>query len=823
MRLVLRWLYGLGQLAIAMALGGAALALTLAALGPSLADIWGAKTTASTDVDLSILEQTTKVFDANGELIAELKAEIDREYLPLSQMSPAVIETVLAVEDAKFYEHKGINVAAITRAAVTNVSAGGIEQGGSTITQQLVKLGVVGDEQVLERKIPEAAIAMRLEEQMTKDEILERYMNAVYFGGGAYGVQAAAELYFNKDASALDYGESALLAGIISNPSLYDPVYRPTNALNRRDVALGRLVAEGFIDEEERAIYASTALPRYRQFASDVFLDTYFVEEVKQRLLDDPRLGETRADRINTLFQGGLEVHTTFDPVAQALAENAVETQFNLDNNIGIIAGLVSIEPGTGAVKAMVGGPGFEQFKFNVTTQKGRPTGSSFKPFALAAAFETAGLVPDDRIDASSPCTFDNPGGFPNPYEAGDYNGSRRSGSLTIEDHTLRSTNCGYIRLSKLIGFNNVVETAQNLGITSEIAGVLTLPLGVYDVTPIEMANAYATFANDGIRVEPHLITRVTRGNETLILHDPEPFRAIQPQTARLVTDVLEKNVNCRAGACTGRRAQLANHPAAGKTGTGQRNYDAWFVGYTAQLATAVWVGGQEGQIGMRYDRNSPDFTREDYLDAFGEFADPGVTGGSIPAQIWGRFMNDYMAGLPVVEFIEPDRGRRGERLAVEENEQPDVVTVSPCGGANAEVDEDGDGDVDWCRNLGGVPYSSRTGCPSLLVAVDQNDDGRLDRCIARIRPDDAIDPNTTTTTDPNASSTTSTPDDGGGGGDGGTTVAPTTQAPTTTAATTTAPPTTAATTTAAPPTTAATTTAAPPTTAATTTTAAGG
>ena len=205
-RLVLRSLFSVVQLVAAVAFGGAALAFTLAALAPPLADIWGARSTASEEIDLSILEQTTVVYDTNGDLIAELRAEIDREYLPLNEMSPEIIAAVLSVEDDRFYEHKGVNVAAITRAAVTNVSAGGIEQGGSTITQQLVKLGVVGDAQVLERKIPEAAIAMRLEEQMTKDEILERYLNAVYFGGGAYGVQAAAELYFNKNADALNYG-----------------------------------------------------------------------------------------------------------------------------------------------------------------------------------------------------------------------------------------------------------------------------------------------------------------------------------------------------------------------------------------------------------------------------------------------------------------------------------------------------------------------------------------------------------------------------------------------------------------------------------------
>ena len=800
------------QLAAVVAFGGVALAFTLAALAPSLADIWGARSTVSADVDLSILEQSTAVYDANGQLIAELKAEIDREYLALNEIAPEVVAAVLAVEDDRFYQHKGVNVAAITRAAVTNVSAGGIEQGGSTITQQLVKLSVVGDDQVLERKIPEAAIAMRLEEQMTKDEILERYLNAVYFGGGAYGVQAAAELYFNKDASALNYGEAALLAGVISNPSLYDPVYRPNNAVARRSTALGRLEVEGFITSDEREVWERSELPRYRQLDGETFLDTYFVEEVKRRLLDDPRLGETRADRVNRVFQGGLEIHTTFDPTAQGLAESAVRTEFPR-NNLGIIAGLVSVEPGTGAVRAMVGGPGFDEFEFNVTTQKGRPTGSSFKPFVLAAAFESGGLIPSDSVNASSPCTFPNPGADPPIYEAGDYNGGTRTGALTIEQHTLRSTNCGFLRIAQLAGLNNVVDTAKALGVESEIAPVPALPLGVYDITPLEMANAYATFANDGVRVEPYLIERVNEINgDILFEHDPQPFRAVTPQTARLVTDVLEKNVACNAGPCTGARAQLEFHPAAGKTGTGQDNYDAWFVGYTKQLATAVWIGGQEGQISMRYDPRDSEQIFADYEQAFGDFARPGVTGGSLPAMIWGRFMNSYMAPLPVIEFEDPDRGRRGERLRVDDGdtpEEPEIVTVSPCGGEAAEVDQDGDGDIDWCRNLGGVPLSAE-GCPALLVPVDRDGDGVNDRCVARIRPEGAIDPDQTTTTiegetpDPDAD----TGDGGDGGGEGGgTTVAPTTAAPTT-AAPTTAAPTTAAPTTAAP-TTAAPTTAA--------------
>ena len=621
------------------------------------------------------------------------------------------------------------------------MSAGGIEQGGSTITQQLVKLSVVGSEQNLDRKIPEAAIAMRLEEQMTKDEILERYLNAVYFGGGAYGVQAAAELYFNKDADSLTYGESALLAGVISNPSLYDPVYRPDNAFDRRSVALGRLEVEGFIDAEERAVWEASELPRYRQLDGTQFLDTYFVEEVKRQLLDDPRLGDSRAERINRVFQGGLEVHTTFDPAAQGLAENAVRTELP-DNNLGIIAGLISVEPGTGAIRAMVGGPGFDEFEFNVTTQKGRPTGSSFKPFVLAAAFELGGLIPSDSINATSPCSFDNPGSDPPVYEAGDYNNGRRSGALTIQAHTLSSTNCGFLRLSQLVGLNNVVDTAHALGVEQTLQPVLALPLGVFDVTPLEMANAYATIANDGVRVEPYVIERVNLiGGELVFEHDPKPFRAITPQTARLITEVLERNVNCSAGACTGRRAQLAQHPAAGKTGTGQDNFDAWFVGYTPQLATAVWIGNQDGQFSMRYDPNNPDFTRADYVQAFGEFADAGVTGGSLPAILWGRFMNDYMASLPVIPFEDAEPGRRGERLQADSNEQeieqPVIVRISPCGAEEAEVDQDDDGDVDWCRASANVPVAA-TGCPALLVEVDG-------RCVASARPPGSFDPTATT------------------------------------------------------------------------------
>ena len=670
----------------------------------------------------------------------------------------------MVVEDEGFWDHNGIDARAITRALVENVAAGEVNQGGSTITQQLIKNSLIGDERDLERKIPEAALAIRLENELEKEEILERYLNTVYFGGGAYGIRAASEIYYGVTPDQLDWAQSAMLASLISNPGRYDPTRFPDLAGERRTMALERLLDSGHITPEEFEEARNAPLPDERNVASEWQPTSYFIEEVRRRLLEDPRLGATVQERAEALFSGGLRVYTTYDPITQAQAEAAVREEMAgvADDPRGFTAALASIEPGTGRVRAVIGGPGFDEFEFNIATQKGRPTGSSFKVFVLAAAFEK-GIVPSDTINGKGPCTFDNP---PNgTYRAVNFGGSGGS-TKSVRAQTLSSSNCAFLRLGLIVGLANVADTAAALGLNSdprlfEDSLPLSMPLGPFDVTPLEMAAAYASFANDGVYVEPIFIDRVEDRHGNVIFENrPRARRAVSVQTARLVTDVLEGNV--RGG--TGTRARLPGQPAAGKTGTGQSFYDATFAGYTPHLATAVWVGNPEEQIAM--------------------VGVPGVgrvTGGSLPARIWGNFNTAYHDGREVLTFADPDSTRRGTRIRTDD-EQDDYERIreSPCGSFAAEIDEDDDGTVDACEDGHEVIYDRDVGgCPALMEPIDTNENGINDTCVV-------------------ASTTTTTPP---------TTVPPTTVPPTTTAppTTTTAPPTT----TTAPPT----TTTAPPTT----------
>ncbi|MDH5237253.1 MAG: transglycosylase domain-containing protein, partial [Acidimicrobiia bacterium] len=589
-QIAMAWLIRAMRLGAALVLGAIAFALTVSVLLPQVGAVLSANESQAAEVDLDVLARRSLVYDKNGELIGQLTGPENREVVTLDQISDAAIDAILAVEDADFYRHNGVNIRAIVRALIRNVEEGKVDQGGSTITQQLIKNGVLSaDQDLLKRKVPEAALAIRLENQMEKDEILERYLNTVYFGAGAYGVQAAAEVYFGVDAIELDHGQAALLASLISSPTSGDPTRNPDVAEERRLRALERMAELGLITEDEVRAFDAIPLPRNRRVVADEFEETYFLEEVKQALLDAEYLGETFVLRKDNVFGGGLRVYTTFDPVAQTLAEDAI-TEHIPANPLGIVGATASVEPGTGAVRAMVGGPGFDEFKFNIATQKGRPTGSSFKTFVLTAAME-AGYVPDDQIDGTGPCEFENPGGVPDPYIGRNFGNSGGSQG-SVRSQTLSSSNCAYLRLGQAVGLQNVAETAQALGVTSPLdSRVLTMPLGPLDVTPIDMATAYATIANDGIRVTPYLIDRVTDA-EGNVLYDRTNertvrTRAISEQSARLVTSVLEANV--QGG--TGRGAQLTDQPAAGKTGTGQEFKDAWFVGYTPYLATAVWMG----------------------------------------------------------------------------------------------------------------------------------------------------------------------------------------------------------------------------------------
>ncbi len=729
MNAVFSWGFRLLRFVIVIVTAACLLAMSVAALSPRAVDLVQANESTHLDFSLCQLAQRSAVYDRNGNLLGELAGDENRVLIEsLDEVSEEAVQTVLAVEDANFYEHSGINARALGRAFIRNVNVGGVEQGGSTITQQLIKNCVLGDDRdLVDRKIPEAIMAMRLEDDMEKDEILIRYLNTVYFGGGAYGIKAAAELYYGIDASELDWAQSAMLASLISKPVGGDPTLHPEEATDRRNRALERLEADGHITEDELQDLRSVPVPRERNrlFTIDGLEEDYFLEEVKQALLDGGHdLGETRQDRIEAVFSGGLRVYTTLDPEAQAEAEKAVAEIVPFDFR-NFTAALAGVEPGTGAVRALVGGPGFEEYsKYNLATQKGRPTGSSFKTFVLAAAMEQ-GYVPNDTVDGSGKCTFEIPNA--EDYEAENFDNSR-GGTTTIRSQTLKSSNCAYLRLGQIVGLGTVIDTAHALGVNSELPKVLSLPLGPADITPLDMANSYATLANDGVRHEPHYVERIeTAGGDVIWEHEDLGSRAISVQSARLTTSVLEDNV--RSG--TGTAARLSQQPAAGKTGTAQDFGDAWFVGYTPHLATAVWMGNPDARIPMRGVGNRST-----------------VTGGSYPAQIWRQFMEAYhfLGALPVVEFEDPDSTRSGTKLLMPgEKEKKEKVSYSPCGSSIYEVDEDGDGVTDSCKER---PYNGW--CPSSQTPVDDDGDGNPDRCVPKTDTTEPPPPSTPKTQPPN-------------------------------------------------------------------------
>ena len=656
---------------------GVVMALATAALAVPMSWLGEAGSGEPEPIVLGPLDQRSYVYAADGSLMAALKDEENRQPVALDQVPQHVIDAILAVEDAGFWIHDGYDIRGMMRAFKANVDSGGISQGGSTITQQLVKLNLVGDEQTADRKVQEIVLAQRLERQMTKHEILSRYLNTVYFGNHAYGVQAAAETYFGVGIGELDVGQAALLAGIIRNPIAYNPIRYPERAAERRDVAIERMVDTEALTPEEGDWWLMTpTTPGDHQVLPKA--NDYFPSEVEQQLLNDPRfamLGEDYDARHAAIYRGGLTIHTTFDPAAQVQALTArdeelpvaggIFPQSGVDPDTGQphmgAAALVSIEPASGAVRTMVGGPGFDGYKFNLATHNRRQVGSSFKTFVLAALMEQ-GRSPDDIINGTMPCRFAHENSEGGVYEPGNY--ADGGGSVgTVTSQTLASSNCAFVRLGLIAGLTNVADMAYRLGIPrTRLAADGTedetvcstcpsTPLGVADLTPLEMASAYATLANDGAYNAPYMVERIDdRDGRTIYAHTPAPEQRVAPEVARLVTSVLEQNV--QSG--TGTRARISGQQAAGKTGTTNDSTDGWFVGYTPQLATAVWIGG----LGSKFTIN---------------LGGSNITGGSYPARIWGNFMNKWTEGRESVGFNGPPGRPGGATLAV-----PGGVDLTP-------------------------------------------------------------------------------------------------------------------------------------------------
>jgi penicillin-binding protein 1A len=669
-----RYFFRLCAICLVTALSATTLAL---ALVPQVTSLFRAAHSEAEPINLDPLPQRSLLYDSNGRLIGPLPAVENRSPVGLDQIPTLVKRAILAVEDENFYSHKGVNLRATLRALFTNVQSGSVEQGGSTITMQLVKNALLTPERNLSRKTREAILAYRLEQIMTKDEILERYMNTVYFGNGAYGVQAAAETYFGKNVGQLDWPEAALLAAMIRDPRDYDPFTNPQLAIERRHIALQRMVETNDLTQVEADLYSFTPLPNSASQVAAPPKD-YFIEQVKQQLLDDPsfNLGDDYTTRYNAVFKGGLRIYTTLDPVLQLQALAARNSTLPNDdpNGLFVIGGrtentdlacprlndgnghclgtvaMVSVEPSTGAVRDLVGGPGFDNWKYDLATQATRQPGSAMKAFVLAAALEN-GLVINDSVDGGA-CAIKNPGGTPNPYVQ-----KGEGGVASLVSQTAHSVNCAFLRLGQIVGIDKVIDQARKMGVVAPLQNVVSFPLGVNPISPLEMAGAYAAIANDGVYNPPYFVDKITDADGNVIYeHDAKPQRVMATVSAR--QEIVALRAVVTGG--TGTRAQLSDRPVAGKTGTTDKHGDAWFIGFTPQLATAVWMGNPESVVPMN------------------DVGGINVFGGTFPALVWHNFMQDAMAGLPVVTFEAPGSTRGGKYQEPKGKEIPRAFDTTP-------------------------------------------------------------------------------------------------------------------------------------------------
>jgi penicillin-binding protein 1A len=550
-------------------------------------------------------------------ILAVLRGSQSRVLVRDAEISAWMKQAIVATEDRRFFEHRGIDLRGMGRALWADVQHRGTVQGGSTITQQFVKNQLTGADRSITRKLKEAALAWQLEQRWTKEDILTAYLNTIYFANGAYGVERAARTYFGHNAQKLTLPQAALLAGIPKDPSLYDPVAHPRHAKARRATVLRLMRDQGIIDLAQYRSAVDAPMPR----PQDVHLSgvmgqaPYFGEYVKQQLIT--KFGAGR------VFGSGFRVHTTIDLRLQKLARKAIQKW--LPSPDGPQAALVTINPSTGAVLAMYGGASFRTSQFNLAVQGERQPGSSFKPFVLATALKQ-GISPQTTFDSEPTSIFlGNKYWNVNNYE-GEY-----LGPIDLYKATSASDNAVYAQLTKVVGPKSVVRTAKELGITSPLQSYFAIGLGAEPVNPLEMARAYGTFANGGFRVDgeefgdtPRAVTRIEDVNgKALYVNAPQKKRVLSPAQDALITQMLQGVVTSGTGVA----AALPDRPVAGKTGTTENYGDAWFVGYTPQLVTAVWVGYPNGLRPM-----------------LSEYQGRSVTGGTFPAQIWKTFMQAALA-----------------------------------------------------------------------------------------------------------------------------------------------------------------------------------
>ncbi len=553
---------------------------------------------------------TSKVYDIKGNIITEFYQE-NRTPVSLKEIPKNLIDAFIAIEDSEFYQHKGINLRRIIISQLENFkniillrNTDLRPQGGSTITQQLAINTFLTREISISRKLKDILLALQIERIFTKDEILEMYLNEIYFGHGAYGVQSAANMYFSKNVKDLNLAECALLAAIPRGPSYYSPLINEEAAEKRRNIVLDRMYRLKFISQEEmEKAQQSPIILNYNQKRNQSNAP-YFSTFILSQLLEE--FGA------NMVFKGGLKIYTTLDLEIQQTAEKILQES-------GYEGAIISLEPASGYIKVMVGGKDFQNSKFNRAIQAYRQPGSTIKPLIYLTALEN-GFTPSNILE-DAPITFEN-GWSPENYE------KEFRGPVTLREALERSINIIGVKLLEQVGIKQVINYAHKAGIKSELRPDLSLALGTSEVTPIEMASAYATIANLGTRVEPISILRVEDNNGNLIKNNQPQATKVFSEEACYVLIEMMKGVISRG---TGKAAQIGR-PAAGKTGTTNDYIDAWFIGFTPDLVTAVYLGNDDREpLGSK------------------------KTGGVIAAPIWKKLMQEALKNKEIIDFRVPD------------------------------------------------------------------------------------------------------------------------------------------------------------------------
>ena len=584
---------------------------------------------AATDVPVPKADakaQVSVVQWSDGSEMARIGA-LNRIDVPLAKVSVEAQHAVLAAEDRGFYSNPGISLTGIARAALANVRGGGVEQGASTITQQYVKNAYLTRERTLSRKMKEVLIAVKLDRTKSKDQVLEDYLNTVYFGRGAYGIEVAAQTWFGKPAAKLTASEGAVLAALLRSPSGYDPAQNPNDAKGRWAYVLGGMAEQGWLEGDPAAVAYPEVKPKQNRSKDLTGPKGYLVQHVQDELAEN---GFSEA-RLNG---GGLRIRTTFDKKAQAAAVEAVQEVSGEKAPEGVRRALVAVEPGTGRVLAQYAGDDYVTRPFNDVTQGSAQAGSSFKPYVLAAALDK-GMSLKAKMNGASPQRFGD-------YEVRNYGPGKgeQFSDIDLVDATVHSVNTVYVPLGQQAGTSHVTTTAAALGIRADMTKERDLPsvsLGVTAVRPLDQAVAYATLAARGTRADPYVVEEVkdVRGS-SLYKADVRTEQVLRTGVADDTSFALQEVV--KRG--TGRRSQLDGRPSAGKTGTTSGNTAAWFVGYTPQLAAAVTLFSADSDVALR--------------DVAGV---DEVTGGSLPAMTWQRFMSAALKGAPVKAFAPPPFG----------------------------------------------------------------------------------------------------------------------------------------------------------------------